>query len=137
MEPNQSIKGAGGITRPPFSLKARIRSFGYAFAGLARFFSTEHNAWIHITAAVIAIGLSILLKITPLQWVGVLFAMGLVLIAEAFNTCLERIMDRLVPEQDDAVRYIKDLAAGAVLIAAITAAVIGTIIFLPGICQLL
>lgn len=120
-----------GKKAPPFSLRARLRSFGYAWAGLQRFFRTEHNAWIHGVAALGAILLGILLKITAHQWVGVLFAIGLVLSAEAFNTCIERMMDRLVPEPDEAVRYIKDLAAGAVLVAAITAAVIGGVIFLP------
>jgi diacylglycerol kinase len=86
-------------------------------------------------AAAVAILLSVLLKISPLKWVGVLFAIGLVLCAEAFNTCIEKIMDRLVPGQDETVKYVKDLAAGGVLIAAMVAAVIGCIIFLPGIIQ--
>jgi diacylglycerol kinase (ATP) len=114
-----------------FSFRARLRSFTYAWAGLKRFFRTEHNAWIHAMAALAALILGALLKISAGEWVGVLFAIGLVLSAEAFNTCIERTMDRLLPEPDDAVRYIKDLAAGAVLVAAITAAAIGGIIFLP------
>ncbi|HEX5554937.1 MAG TPA: diacylglycerol kinase family protein [Chitinophagaceae bacterium] len=121
--------------RERFSLRKRIRSFGYALAGLRRFFLTEHNVWIHGVAAAVAILLSVLLKISPLKWVGVLFAIGLVLCAEAFNTCIEKIMDRLVPGQDETVKYVKDLAAGGVLIAAMVAAVIGCIIFLPGIIQ--
>lgn len=120
-----------------FSFKARIRSFGYAFAGLKRFFLTEHNVWIHSVAAILAIILGFLLKISALEWVGVLFVMGLVLVAEAFNTCIEKIMDRVVPGQDEIVKYVKDLAAGAVLIAAIIAAIIGVIIFLPKIIHLL
>lgn len=120
-----------------FSIKARIRSFGYAFAGLKRFFLTEHNVWIHAVAAILAIIISFLLKISSLEWVGVLFASGLVLAAEAFNTCIEKIMDRLLPQQDETVKYVKDLAAGAVLIAAIVAAIVGLIIFLPKIIHLL
>lgn len=121
---------------PPFSLRARARSFGYAVQGLRRFFRTEHNAWIHAVATVSVLALSILLKISPIGWVGVLFAIGLVLTAEAFNTCLEKMMDKLIPEQNDTVRYIKDLGAGAVLISAIVAAAIGGIIFIPQIIQL-
>lgn len=120
-----------------FSFKARIRSFGYAFAGLKRFFLTEHNVWIHSVAAVITVIISFLLKISAFEWVGVLFAIGLVLVAEAFNTCIEKIMDRVVPGQDENVKYVKDLAAGAVLIAAIVAVIIGVIIFLPKIIHLL
>ncbi|TAN18448.1 MAG: diacylglycerol kinase family protein [Chitinophagaceae bacterium] len=120
-----------------FSVKARIESFVYAFAGLKRFFLTEHNVWIHSVAALLAIILSFLLKISALEWVGVLFAIGLVLCAEAFNTCIEKMMDKLWPQQDETVKYVKDLAAGAVLIAAIVAAIIGIIIFLPKIIDLL
>jgi diacylglycerol kinase (ATP) len=120
-----------------FSVKARIESFVYAFAGLKRFFLTEHNVWIHSVAAILAIILSFLLKISALEWVGVLFAIGLVLCAEAFNTCIEKMMDKLWPQQDETVKYVKDLAAGAVLIAAIVAAIIGIIIFLPKIIDLL
>lgn len=120
-----------------FSVKARIESFVYAFAGLKRFFLTEHNVWIHSVAAILAIVLSFLLKIAALEWVGVLFAIGLVLCAEAFNTCIEKMMDKLWPHEDETVKYVKDLAAGAVLIAAIVAAIIGIIIFLPKIIDLL
>lgn len=70
-------------------------------------------------------------------WVGVLFAIGLVLTAEAFNTCLEKMMDKLIPEQSETVRYVKDLGAGAVLVSAIVSAAIGGIIFIPAIIQLL
>lgn len=123
--------------RKKFSFTDRIRSFGYAFSGLKRFFLTEHNAWIHCIAAIAAIILGFLLKISGWEWVGILFAIGLVLTAEAINTCLEKIMDRLVPEEDETVKYVKDLAAGAVLIAAIVAAIVGIIIFLPKIIHLL
>lgn len=119
-----------------FSLKSRLRSFGYAFAGLAKFFRTEHNAWIHLTATGAVVVISFLLKISSMEWVGVLFAIGLVCSAEAFNTCIEKMMDRLLPQQDETVKYVKDLAAGAVLIAAIVAAIIGIIIFLPKIIAL-
>lgn len=123
--------------RKKFSFKDRIRSFGYAFSGLRRFFLTEHNVWIHSAVALVVLIMSFLLKISSLEWVGVLFAVGLVLVAEAFNTCLEGLMDRLIPEEDETVKYIKDLAAGAVLISAIVAAIIGIIIFLPKIIHLL
>lgn len=135
MEHVPSEKPAG-TRREPFSLRARARSFGYAFRGLRQFFSTEHNAWIHLAAAAGALVLSILLKISAIQWVGVLFAIGAVLTAEAFNTCVEKMMDKLIPENSETVRYVKDLAAGAVLVSAVVAAAIGGIIFIPLIIQL-
>lgn len=118
-------------TRKKFLFKDRLRSFRYAFAGLTRFFRTEHNAWIHLAAAAAGIVTGFLLKISSMEWIGVLFAIGLVCSAEAFNTCIEKMMDRLLPQQDETVKYVKDLAAGAVLIAAMVAAAIGIIVFLP------
>ena len=135
MEHAPSEKPAGP-RREPFSPRARARSFVYAFRGLRQFFSTEHNAWIHLTAAAGALVLSILLKISAIQWVGVLFAIGAVLTAEAFNTCVEKMMDKLIPETSETVRYVKDLAAGAVLVSAVVAAAIGGLIFIPLIIQL-
>jgi len=119
-----------------FSLRNRIRSFGYAFEGLKKFFLSEHNTWIHSLAAILVIIISFLLKISWSDWIGVLFAIGLVLSAEAFNTCMEKMMDRLLPQEDETVKYVKDLAAGAVLITAVIAALIGLIIFIPKIIHL-
>lgn len=118
-------------TKEKFSVKKRIQSFGYAFKGLARFFRTEHNAWIHSIAMIVVLVLGWQLHISQAEWIGVCFAIGLVLSAEAFNTCLEKLADIVSPAADDRIKYIKDLAAGAVLVAAITAAIIGAIIFIP------
>lgn len=131
MQPNTP---RGGPSRP-FSFRDRLFSFRYAFAGLRRFFATEHNAWLHLAAAAAALTLSVVLKISAGGWIGVLFAIGLVLSAEAFNTCIEKMLDKLIPEQNDTVRYVKDLAAGAVLLCAITAAAIGAAVFIPAIMQ--
>jgi diacylglycerol kinase len=112
-----------------------MRSFVYAWAGLKKFFLTEHNAWIHLGVACAAIILGFLLKLSSEDWIGVLFAIGLVLVAEAFNTCIEKMRDKLLPLPDKTVKYVKDLAAGGVLIAALTAVAIGLIIFVPAIMQ--
>lgn len=119
-----------------FSLKARIHSFGYAIAGLKKFFGSEHNVWIHLVVTFVVILAGFLLKLSRMEWVGVLFAIGLVLSAEAFNTCIEKMMDRLLPQQDETVKYVKDLAAGGVLITVIIAVAVGIIIFLPKIIHL-
>ncbi len=119
-----------------FSLRQRLRSFSFAWNGLRRFFATEHNAWIHLSAALLALLVGFLLNLGALEWIGLLFAIGFVLCAEAFNTCVEKMMDQLAPGYDERTRYIKDLAAGAVLIAAITAALVGLIIFIPKIMVL-
>lgn len=113
-----------------------MQSFGYACKGLMQFFKTEHNLWIHCAAALLAVILGFFLNISRTQWTAILLVIGMVISAEAFNTCIEKMMDYLAPEQHEKVRYIKDLAAGAVLITAIVAALVGLIIFLPGIIAL-
>ncbi len=118
-------------TKEKFSVKKRGQSFCHAFNGLGKFFRTEHNAWIHSVAAIAVLILGWRLHISKTEWLGACFAIGLVLSAEAFNTCIERLADMVSPAADDRIKYIKDLAAGAVLIAAITAAIIGSIIFIP------
>lgn len=118
-------------TREKFSIRKRLQSFGYAFSGLCRFFRTEHNVWIHSVAAITVLILGWLLDLSRMEWIGVLFAIGFVLSAEAFNTVIEKLADRVSDREDERIKYIKDLAAGAVLIAAITAAAIGLIIFVP------
>lgn len=122
--------------KAPFSLRQRIRSFGYAIRGLRQFCRKEHNLWIHLGIALIAFVLGLVLKISASQWIAVIVVTAMVLSAEAFNTCIETAMDHLRPELHPTVRYIKDLAAGAVLITAIAAALTGLIIFVPKVLAL-
>jgi diacylglycerol kinase (ATP) len=118
-------------TKEKFSVRQRLKSFVFAFHGLLRFFRTEHNAWIHLLAAIVVIAVGFSFHLTNSEWIGVVFAIGGVLAAEAFNTCIEKMMDLLAPQRDERVKYIKDLAAGAVLVAAVAAVVIGLLIFVP------
>ena len=114
-----------------FSIKARLSSFANAFRGLFVYIRQEHNAWIHCIIAVLVVIAGILFRISLTEWVAVVFAIGLVLAAEAFNSSIERISDVVQPEKDERIRDVKDISAGAVLLCAITAAVIGVIVFLP------
>ena len=114
-----------------FSLKKRSQSFGYAFAGIIRFFRTEHNAWIHLAATIGVIVLGIVLGVTAIETAFLVFAIGFVWVAELFNTCIEKIMDFISTEKHPKIQIIKDMAAGAVLVAAITALIIGIAIFIP------
>ena len=77
-----------------------------------------------------------LFKITNVEWLAVVFAIGLVLAGEAINSAIERLSDVVQPERDDRIRDVKDISAGAVLICAITAAIIGIIVFLPKLIML-
>ena len=114
-----------------FSIKKRLKSFTYAFAGLKVAFRDEHNMWIHGTATVCVLVAGALLGLSAMEWVAVAIVIGMVISAEVVNSALERTADFVKAERDDRKRDIKDLAAGAVLICAVGAAVVGVIIFLP------
>lgn len=119
-----------------FSWADRARSFRYAFRGIRFLFTGEHNAWIHFAIAVVVVVSGYLLSLSAGEWIAVVFAIGLVLSAEAVNSALEALCDYVSPEYHQAIGRVKDLAAGAVLIVAIMAAVVGCIIFIPKIVAL-
>jgi len=115
----------------PFSIKDRIKSFGYALEGLKSFFKTQHNAWIHVVAAVVVITAGILFHLSLKEWIALSFAIALVFISELFNTAIEFLCDKVSTEIDPKIKLVKDISAAAVLIAAIVAVVIGAIVFVP------
>ena len=114
-----------------FSIRARVRSFRYALEGIAAFFQSEHNAWLHFMATVAVITLATLVGVTKTEMLALIFAIGFVWVAEMFNTCIEKVMDFISVQQHKDIKFIKDLAAGAVLVAAITALVVGAVVFIP------
>ena len=113
------------------SLHYQIRTFRYAFKGLIWFLSSETKAWIHCLCAVTALLLGWVLNISRFEWMMIVLAIGFVFVVEILNTGIELIVDRMEKEQNETAGIIKDLAAGAVLFAALTALVIGALIFLP------
>ncbi len=114
-----------------FSLIKQLKSFTFAFAGLKEFFATQQNAKIHLTATIIVVAAGLWLKITHFEWLAIVFAIALVFVAEIFNTAIEYLVDFVSPNYHSKAGKIKDLAAGATLAAAIFAAVIGLIVFIP------
>lgn len=112
-------------------LKKRVRSFGYAFAGIFAFVRSEPHALLHFIATIIVVAAGCCLHVTGMQWIALLTVIGMVWITEMFNTVLEKVMDHVAPDYHPRVKWIKDVAAGAVLIAAIIALIVGLIIFLP------
>jgi len=115
----------------------RIQSFRYAGQGVAFMLRTQHNAWIHaaFSAAVVAMGL--VLRVTAAEWCWLVLAMASVWTAESFNTALEIIVDIASPDYRPAAGRAKDVAAGAVLLCAAGATVIGLIIFVPRLLAML
>jgi diacylglycerol kinase len=112
-------------------LNRRLRSFGYAFNGLIIFFKTQVHAWIHLSATIIAIVMGWLFNISVTEWCLIVFAIGLVFIAEVINTALEFLVDKVSPDYDEQAGKVKDLAAAAVLVASIIALIIAAVIFIP------
>lgn len=112
-------------------LQKRLRSFTFAFKGIASAFRAEPNMQIHLAAAVAVVLLSAWLGLERWEWATILTAIGLVWLAELFNTALEELTDLASPDFHPLAGRAKDLAAGAVLIASILAVLLGTIVFLP------
>jgi len=117
--------------KQPFSFYKRLKSFEYAFQGVVAVFRNEHNMLIHLFATCIAIVFSILLHISSTEWLAVMLSIGFVWTAEIFNTAIEKTMDFITTEKKPAIKLIKDLSAAAVLIASITALIVGCFIFIP------
>ncbi len=119
------------MNRKKPALINRLKSFRYAFEGLIALFREEPNARIQILAAILAIAAGKILEISKTEWMAMFLAIGMVVAAEAFNSALENLSDFVSPEKKPQIKKAKDLAAAAVLISAITALIIGIVIFLP------
>lgn len=119
-----------------FSIKSRLRSFAHAFTGFGDMLFTEHNAWVHAVATILALDFAWWLGINRVEWVLIIVAIVLVWTTEAFNTVLEIMADLVVRQRySRIVKRAKDIAAAAVLIASIGALSIGIIILGPPLWQ--
>jgi diacylglycerol kinase len=99
--------------------------------------STQSNFRIHLLATAAAIGLAAFLRFVLFEWLILFITIALVLVAEAMNTALERTNDLHQSSPDPIVRDAKDLAAAAVLLSAIAALIVGTLLFAPRLWHLL
>lgn len=108
-----------------------MKRFAYAIQGVAFLVHTQPNARLHLLATLGVCAAGATLGLERTEWLWITVAIALVWSAEAFNTALEQLADALHPEQHPAVGHAKDVAAGAVLIAAVGAAVIGVLVFAP------
>lgn len=119
------------LNKKTFSVVARAKSFTHALRGLGIMIRTQQNAWVHVVAAIVAITLGFYFNISILEWVAIIFAIGLVMVSETFNTAMEIDIDLTSPTYHPYARDTKDVAAGAVLISVIIAVVIAILIFVP------
>lgn len=120
-----------------FSVLERVRSTNHAWRGMGIFIKTTHNAWVHIFFGFFAIFLGFKLQISSVEWAIIILAIGLVLVAETINTAIEIDIDLTSPEYHPYARDTKDIAAGAVLLMACIAGIVGLIIFGPKVWALL
>lgn len=109
----------------------RWKSFLYAFEGFLTIIREEPNFRIHILALALVTGLGFYFEISRIEWLFVVLVSGLVLVTEAFNTALENLCNFQTRERNPQIKKIKDIAAAAVLIAALIALVTGSLIFIP------
>ncbi len=114
-----------------FSARERVLSFGYAMRGVGVLLRTQHNAWIHGLATICVVLAGFWLEVSASDWCWLVLAMVLVWTCEGMNTALERLADAALPEFHPLVQEAKDSAAGAVLLAAIGAIVIGLLVLGP------
>ena len=112
-------------------IKERIASFGYAFEGIFEVIQSQANFKIHFLAAFLAIVTGFYFSISSVEWCLIIGSIAAVLSAETFNTAIEHLTNLVSPEYHMLAKKAKDAAAGAVLLVAIGAAVIGGLIFLP------
>ncbi len=97
----------------------------------------EHNFRIHLIAAVSVIAAGFYFDLQKSDWLFLVFAIGFVLVAELFNSAIELLADFISPGRNEMIGKLKDIAAGAVLIAVITSVIAGVLIFWPYIAKIL
>jgi diacylglycerol kinase len=108
-----------------------LRSFGYAFAGIAYILRTQRNARIELAVGLAAVALGLWLGLAPLEWAVLAVTIALVLALEWINTSLELAVTLASPERHPSAKAAKDVAAACVLLGATTSVVVGLLLLLP------
>lgn len=117
--------------------KKRILSFKYATEGIIQASKEEPNLKFHFLISLVIIFFSLFLDLSSIEWIIVIFLIGLVISVELTNTAIEEVVDSFTQEIHPAAKRAKDVSAGAVLIVSITALIIGLIIFIPHLLKIL
>ena len=114
-----------------FTIAERLKSVGFALTGIATMIRTQHNAWIHLASSITVDSAGLWFAVPREEWAWLVLAIVAVWTAEALNTAFEVMCDVTSPEFHPLVKQAKDVAAGAVLIAALGATIIGLLVFAP------
>jgi len=118
-------------------IKKRLLSIHFALNGIFIIIRTQKNAWIHLMMTIIVVILGFTLNIRESEWITIILAISVVWVAEGLNTAIECLGDLVSKSYNPLIGKAKDVAAGAVLISAVGATIIGCIVFLPKIWELL
>lgn len=110
---------------------ALFKSFGFAFSGIFKVIKEERNIKIHLFAALISIGLAFYLHISRIDWLILLLIITMIISLELVNSSIEAVVDLASPNKHPLAKKAKDVAAGAVLVAAIASIIIGALLFFP------
>ena len=114
-----------------FGVKRLVRSFFYAFRGIGEAFIGEQNIRIHVFCSLLVLLFGAFFNIDYFEWIVVLMLIGLVIMAEFFNTAIEHVTDICSPNICKKAKFAKDISAAAVLVIALVSFIIGLIIFVP------
>jgi len=109
----------------------RLKSVGFAVKGAFKLITTEHSVMVQSALAVVLIIAGFVFDISREEWMMQILAFGLVLSIESLNTAVEKLADFIHPEFHDRIGFIKDIAAGAVMFAALAAIAVGLLIYVP------
>lgn len=112
-------------------IKGRLKSVGFAVKGAFKLITTEHSVMVQSTLAVVMIITGFYFEISREEWIMQILAFGLVLSIESLNTAVEKLADFIHPEFHSKIGFIKDIAAGAVMFAALSAIAVGLLIYVP------
>lgn len=112
-------------------IKSRFSSFVHAFQGIAVAIQTEANMKIHVSMALAVIAAGLFFDVSTVEWMILLMCIGWVLMAELINTSIEALCDFVTMEEQPKIKLVKDVVAGAVLVSALVALIIGLLIFYP------
>jgi diacylglycerol kinase (ATP) len=114
-----------------YDFKKQMRSFKFAWKGIMTCAGHEQNITFHLIVAILVVVAGFVFNITKAEWAAVVICIGMVIMAELFNSSIERLVDMVSPQWQKIAGEVKDIAAGAVLVTAAAAAIVGIIVFLP------
>ncbi len=135
------LPGARDVTlhryQRDFSWRARYRTFIHAARGISTLLVTQWNARIHVACALIVTGVGFWLELERIEWCLIIIAIGFVWVTEGLNTAIEFVVDKASPEVHPLAKQAKDVAAGAVLSAALVAVIVGLLVLGPKLLMVL